>query len=355
MEMARTDGTNGTSRPKPPREEPAVSSEHHMRGKRSWSRPPRRTRPMAAAPRARTRTAASRIFRARPSPAPPAVGPRAGRWFVAWAWGLVAFVAFLGALSAFQPGALQPGFGRPAAGGLERGGRTIGGIQPAFRIVSVDSPAPQVETAKAVEKVPAGARTEPIPAQEGEKPAPAESSAFIAADAFDPDRLLIFTAEDVSEGSPIPSAVSHSRQPSGSGQDQSSGEGQDHQAAIQGPRAARRTRVLEVAVLKRPEDAAPPSRRVAIPPQLTYQPKPKYPPQAEKREIQGLVRVRVLVSTTGAVARHEILEAEPLGAFEKSIADVLPLWRYTPALDETGKPVEFWTEYTYRFKLVEAQ
>lgn len=342
MEMARTDGTNGTSPPKPAREEPAVSSERRMRGKRSWSRTPRRTRPMAAAPRAGARTAALRSFRARPSPAPPAVGPRGGRWFVAWAWGLVAFAASLGALSAFQPGPILP-----TAGGLEHGGKTIGGIQPAFRIVSVDSPAPPVETAKAVERVPAGAPTGPFPTHQGERPALAESSASIAADAFDPDRLLASAAEDVSEGLPIPSAVSRSREPAGDGVDQ--------QAAIQGPRAARRTRVLEVAALKGPEDAAPPARRVAIPPQLTYQPKPKYPPQAEKREIQGLVRVRVLVSTNGTVARHEILEAEPLGAFEKSISDVLPLWRYTPALDETGKPVEFWTEYTYRFKLVEAQ
>jgi protein TonB len=83
----------------------------------------------------------------------------------------------------------------------------------------------------------------------------------------------------------------------------------------------------------------------------TRQPGPKYPDKAIRNEAEGFVRVRVLIGENGAVKSHEILEAEPAGVFEESLESVVPLWQFTPALDEAGRPMEFWKEYKYVFKL----
>jgi TonB family protein len=82
-----------------------------------------------------------------------------------------------------------------------------------------------------------------------------------------------------------------------------------------------------------------------------YLPEPDYPKLAEKEQVEGFVKVRLLISVTGAVERFEIVAASPPGYFEESIKKVLPRWRFNPALDEQGRPVEFWEEYTYQFKL----
>jgi TonB family protein len=83
-------------------------------------------------------------------------------------------------------------------------------------------------------------------------------------------------------------------------------------------------------------------------------PPPKYPKKALKDQVEGFVRVRLLISITGQVEKYEILVAQPEGYFEAAIEDVLPRWQFEPALDEEGRPIEFWEDYTYQFKLEDA-
>jgi TonB family protein len=85
-----------------------------------------------------------------------------------------------------------------------------------------------------------------------------------------------------------------------------------------------------------------------------YLPAPKYPREAQKDQVEGWVKVRLLISVTGTVENFEIVAAQPTGYFEEAIKDVLPRWRYSPAVDEGGRPIEFWDEVTYQFKLEDA-
>jgi TonB family protein len=81
---------------------------------------------------------------------------------------------------------------------------------------------------------------------------------------------------------------------------------------------------------------------------------PRYPQRAVKEQKEGFVRMRLLISTTGRVERHEIIAAEPEGYFEQSILEVLPSWQFTPAVDESGRPIESLLDFNYVFKLEDA-
>lgn len=86
-------------------------------------------------------------------------------------------------------------------------------------------------------------------------------------------------------------------------------------------------------------------------PRLIFQEKPEYPAEARKKEIEGWVHVRILISLEGSVDEIEILSARPEGVFEESLHAALPAWQFTPAKDGSGKPIEFWKEFKYRFVL----
>mgnify|MGYP005834883991 CR=1 FL=1 len=85
-----------------------------------------------------------------------------------------------------------------------------------------------------------------------------------------------------------------------------------------------------------------------------YQPIPKYPPDAERRQVEGWVKVRVLVGITGGVEKVEIVGAHPSGVFEETVRDTLGRWKYAPAVDERGRPLEFWDEFVLQFRLEDA-
>jgi TonB family protein len=117
----------------------------------------------------------------------------------------------------------------------------------------------------------------------------------------------------------------------------------------------RRTRVLESSKLKEPVNVVPPPRRVVVPPRATYKPPPGYPRNAQKNEEEGFVRVEMFISPSGAVAEFNILQAEPPGIFEKAVEEVVPLWRFSPALDNFNKPIKCRVEYKFGFKLEDAR
>lgn len=85
-----------------------------------------------------------------------------------------------------------------------------------------------------------------------------------------------------------------------------------------------------------------------------YLPEPAYPEEAKRKQITGFVDMRLLISITGAVLKHEITGAQPVGIFEKAVIEILPRWKFPPALDESGKPIEYWEEFRYEFRLENA-
>ena len=82
-----------------------------------------------------------------------------------------------------------------------------------------------------------------------------------------------------------------------------------------------------------------------------YLKKPLYPKKALQKQIEGFVRLRMLIDRDGKVDEYEILSSQPVGLFEEAIENVLERWIFDAALDANGKPIESWKEYKYVFKI----
>lgn len=77
---------------------------------------------------------------------------------------------------------------------------------------------------------------------------------------------------------------------------------------------------------------------------------PVYPYRAKRREIEGQVTVRFVVSENGVVEEVEILEAQPEGVFEQSVRNCVLAWRFSPPRKD-GRAVSAWKKTTIRFEL----
>jgi TonB family protein len=86
----------------------------------------------------------------------------------------------------------------------------------------------------------------------------------------------------------------------------------------------------------------------------TYTPEPRYPDAAREKNIEGFIKLRLLIDKEGKVEKCEILMAQPENMFEECITNVLPRWQFDPATDRTGKPIESWIEFNYIFKMEDA-
>ncbi len=100
--------------------------------------------------------------------------------------------------------------------------------------------------------------------------------------------------------------------------------------------------------LNQRQSGAKPVKRSAV---ATYTPKPRYPKKAEVKQLEGYVKLRVLVSREGLVEDFEILDAQPPGIFEKSIERTIPKWRFKSAQDAKGRAIESWLTFKYNFSL----
>jgi len=81
---------------------------------------------------------------------------------------------------------------------------------------------------------------------------------------------------------------------------------------------------------------------------LLYQPWPKYPPEAVKAGVQGMVRLEAIVGKDGSVKKLKVVSGDPVLA--KAVTDAVSRWRYKQTL-VGGKPVEVETEIDVIFKL----
>jgi TonB family protein len=66
-------------------------------------------------------------------------------------------------------------------------------------------------------------------------------------------------------------------------------------------------------------------------------PDPRYPEEARKKGLQGVVKLRVLVAKNGTVKKLSVISGDPILA--KASLDTVRRWRYQPTLSN-GKPVE---------------
>jgi protein TonB len=89
---------------------------------------------------------------------------------------------------------------------------------------------------------------------------------------------------------------------------------------------------------------------VDAPPRKLSSPPPRYPRLARDREIEGWVRLKLLVGTNGKVVRVEVLHSRPPGVFDDAATNAVRRWSFIPA-SLGGKSVPTWCVMTISFKL----
>ncbi len=85
------------------------------------------------------------------------------------------------------------------------------------------------------------------------------------------------------------------------------------------------------------------------PPRVAFQTKPIYPYRAQQRNIEGWVKVKLLVKVDGSVANVEILESQPAGLFDSAVKKAVPQWKFQPGI-LAGEAVPSWVVTTVRFE-----
>ncbi len=78
---------------------------------------------------------------------------------------------------------------------------------------------------------------------------------------------------------------------------------------------------------------------------------PDYPGAELRQEIEGLVKVRVLIGVDGRIKAVERLASPTAGLFEATRRHALSKWRFKPATRD-GIPVESWKVMTVRFRIM---
>lgn len=77
---------------------------------------------------------------------------------------------------------------------------------------------------------------------------------------------------------------------------------------------------------------------------------PKYPFRAERRGIEGWVKLSFLITEAGKVQDIVLLESSPQGVFDNAAMQAVARWRFKPRISE-GKSVAVRVEQTVNFQL----
>lgn len=86
------------------------------------------------------------------------------------------------------------------------------------------------------------------------------------------------------------------------------------------------------------------------PPREAVRTQPIYPYRARQRNIEGWVKIKLLVQADGSVGSVEVLEAQPTGLFESAVKKAAPQWKFQPGI-LAGEAVPAWVVTTVRFEL----
>lgn len=87
------------------------------------------------------------------------------------------------------------------------------------------------------------------------------------------------------------------------------------------------------------------------PPREVVRTKPVYPYRARQRNIEGSVKVKLLVKADGTVGDITILESDPPGVFDAAVKKMVPQWRFSPGRID-GRAVPAWvvTNVVFSFR-----
>jgi TonB family protein len=77
---------------------------------------------------------------------------------------------------------------------------------------------------------------------------------------------------------------------------------------------------------------------------------PAYPEDAKKEKIQGSVKLDALIGTGGEVTEVKAVES-PDPRLSAAAIDAVKQWKFTPAKDKQGKPIQCKSSVTVNFKL----
>ena len=86
------------------------------------------------------------------------------------------------------------------------------------------------------------------------------------------------------------------------------------------------------------------------PPRKVVQTSPVYPYKARQRNIEGYVKVKMLVRADGTVGDVTVLDAQPKGLFDEAALKAVPNWRFQAGVID-GQAVPSWVVTTIRFTL----
>ena len=84
--------------------------------------------------------------------------------------------------------------------------------------------------------------------------------------------------------------------------------------------------------------------------EMIYHEKPKYPRLAEQAGLEGLVRVKALVSRDGTVKDAAIYVSSGMPSLDEAAVEAAFKCRYKPAI-QNGRPVAIWVTYKVEFVL----
>jgi TonB family protein len=85
-------------------------------------------------------------------------------------------------------------------------------------------------------------------------------------------------------------------------------------------------------------------------PACEYCPQSEYTDEAVKAKLQGTVYLAVAIDASGAAKQIYVVEGLPFGLTQKAV-DSVRSWRFKPALDPDGKPVEVAQIVEIQFRL----
>jgi TonB family protein len=110
---------------------------------------------------------------------------------------------------------------------------------------------------------------------------------------------------------------------------------------------------LRPPIVAKPDSATSSNATVATdvdsPPVLLKMPKPEYTQEAQENQVQGVVRLQILIGADGNVKRVRVLGGLPDGLVEKAIKAAHQR-KYKPAMKD-GKPVSYEMKIEIEFKL----